>query len=154
MMAVSSIRVAIVRVARLLAAVFLCLSATAAVAVSKPLLSSNTEVATAGFYQLSWTGENGAVELQESTDRVFTDSRILYSGPDRATVVSGRPDGVWHYRARSAGDPHAPWSDTVSVIVSHHGLQRALWFFLIGLVVFIATGLLVMCAKDGSRGHD
>ena len=105
-------------------------------------------MATAGYFQLSWAAE-GPVELVESADPAFTRSRLVYAGPDRATVLSGKPDGAWFYRARQTqGGAPGPWSLPLEVTVRHHSLNRAFLFFAIGGIVFGMTLLLI---ATGSR---
>jgi hypothetical protein len=112
-----------------------------------PSLTVDSEVATAGFYRLSWA-DTGPFELQEAADPEFRDASTLYLGPDLATVVSGKPDGIWHYRVRTATDAgHGPWSDPVTVTVAHHDLSRALMFLSLGFVVFIAIVATVVRGK-------
>lgn len=114
-----------------------------------PILESDSEVATAGFYRLRWQmpDDEGTprFEVQEASSPDFEAAVTAYEGRDRATVMSGREDGEYHYRVRAhLQDGTTPWSETVSVRVSHHPLARAFTFFTIGAVVFVATlGLVV-----------
>lgn len=112
------------------------------VAAQEVQLESDTAVANAGYFQLRWSAAS-AVELEESTTPDFTAPRLLYSGSDRARVVSGKPDGVWYYRARPAS-PGSSFSNSVKVEVRHHPLERAVVYFAIGAVVFLATALLIV----------
>ena len=118
-----------------------------------PSLSSDTEIATAGFYRLSWQTDGiTQVELQEADNPDFADASIDYQGPDDASVVSGKPNGTWYYRARVIGDQQAgPWSTAVKVTVAHHPLYRAFMFFGLGVVVFVATLLLVVRGAERER---
>jgi hypothetical protein len=89
------------------------------------------------------------VELVESTDPAFATSTLVYSGPDHATVLSGKRDGAWFYRARQAGDgAPGPWGRPLEVTVRHHGLDRAFVFFAVGGIVF---GMTVLLIASGSR---
>ena len=110
-----------------------------------PHLSSNTDVATAGFYQLSWETDAGNIELQEATQSSFHNPVTYYKGADRATVISGRPNGTWYYRIRAigAGQP-GPWSEPVKVTVAHHSLSRALMFLSLGIIVFVAIVVMIV----------
>ena len=117
---------------------------------SAPQLSSDTDVASAGFYRLMWETHAEDVELQEATDPDFRNVTMPYRGPDRATVISGKPDGTWYYRVRTADGAHAgPWSRAVAVTVAHHSLARALMFLSLGVVVFVATATMII---RGTRG--
>ena len=92
------------------------------------------------------------VELQEADNPDFADASIDYQGPDDASVVSGKPNGTWYYRARVIGDQQAgPWSTAVKVTVAHHPLSRAFMFFGLGVVVFVATLLLVVRGAERER---
>lgn len=111
----------------------------------------NGEAAKAGVYALSWTwqGQGDApveFELQEATSRDFTTARTIYRGPDRGSTLTGRSDGTYFYRIRAltSDNRSGPWSAPEVVEVNHHSLARALRFFTVGAVVFLATlGLIV-----------
>ncbi len=114
-----------------------------------PTLHTDTTVATAGYYRLTWDwpqSDNRRFELQEAQNADFTAPRTLYQGPDRASLLSGRTDGQYYYRVRlnpENGQP-GPWSDSVQIAVEHHSLGRAWTFFGVGAGVFLATlGLVV-----------
>lgn len=119
-------------------------------------LESNTELATAGFYRLSWEADGHSetqFELQEATGPGFADARTLYRGPDLATVLSGRADGQYYYRVRTMSSAGAgQWSEPVHVSVEHHSLARAFGFFAAGAVVFLATLGLIVFGTRQSRG--
>lgn len=125
---------------------------------ASPELSADTTVATAGYFGLSWrpAGEAGGAparfELQEAPDPAFAAPRTLYAGPDRATALSGRPDGTYYYRVRADG---GPWSPAVAVEVAHHSLARAGLFFALGAAVFVATVMLILRgdARERRRGR-
>ena len=108
-----------------------------------PTLASDTAVAEAGSYRLHWSAAGRAVELQEAPTAAFASPQPLYLGTDSATVISGRPNGSWHYRVRFL-DPPGPWSVPVQVRVLHHSLTKAFGFFAVGAVVFLATVGLIL----------
>jgi hypothetical protein len=116
------------------------------VAAQEVQLETDTAVANAGYFQLRWNASS-AVELEESTTPDFTAPRRLYSGSDRARVVSGKPDGDWYYRARPVSSGSS-FSNIVKVEVRHHPLKRAVAYFVVGAVVFLATALLIV---NGAR---
>ena len=130
-----------------LATMLACLPslATASAGDPAPRLSSDTEVASAGFYRLMWETHAERVELQEAADPEFRHATTPYRGPDRATVISGKPNGTWYYRVRAAdgADPGA-WSPAVTVTVAHHSLARALMFLSLGVIVFVATATMII----------
>ncbi|MFQ5535506.1 MAG: hypothetical protein ACE5EM_11875 [Sphingomonadales bacterium] len=110
-----------------------------------PRLTSDSDIASAGFFRLLWETDAERVELQESKHATFENARILYQGSDRATVVSGKPDGTWYYRIRAIGKGQAgPWSKAVVVTVDHHSLTRAIGFFVLGLIVFIGILFVIV----------
>lgn len=111
-----------------------------------PHLTVSTTSSDTGTYTVSWEA-SGAVLLQESTRADFADARLLYEGVDRATVVSGRLNGTYHYRLLRDG---VPWGEAVTVDVAHHSLKQATAFLGAGAVVFIATVILIV---QGHRRH-
>ena len=142
-----------VRAALLLAALLLPVQAAraepgspAASPASGWSLTSSPAQSSDGVYQLVWEGAGeGDLQLEEAPSERFAQPRVVYRGPDRATVVSGRADGEYHYRLRTLdGDtPGEPLAYT-TVTVGHHSLARALSFFAAGLFVFVATIVLVL----------
>jgi len=118
-------------------------------------LESDTDVATAGYYQLKWQATDTDVrfQIEEADNPAFDDAHELYLGRDRATVVTGRSDGTYYYRARIVAVDGSPgsWSDTVKVEIDHHPLSRALGFFSVGAIVFIA--ILVAILIGNRRYH-
>jgi hypothetical protein len=110
-----------------------------------PHLSSNSDIATAGFFRLSWETDAAQVELQEANNDTFSQAHTYYKGADRAAVVSGKANGTWYYRIRAIDEGQAgPWSSALLVTVAHHSLSRALLFFAVGLLVFVAIAVVVI----------
>ena len=122
---------------------FVCILVTSAPAWSAaPRLESDTDVATAGYYRLEWNAnEVKDFILEESQQASFDSVRVLYQGPDTARIISGRGDGDYYYRVRELNTQSREdgWSEVVHVQVQHHSLTRALLFFVIGAIVFVAT---------------
>lgn len=124
-------------------------------AFANPLLSleSDTSVASAGYYQLRWEVGDEAIRLVEATNPQFSDSRIVYAGPDTARLMSGKPDGHYYYRLETDAPGDAGIvSDTLIVTVEHHPLGRAFAFFGIGATVFAATLGLIIIGGRNERG--
>ena len=101
-------------------------------------IQTDTAVATAGYYQLSWSTGATEIVLQEAASPEFASPRVVYRGADDARVMSGKPDGDWYYRARTAG-ADGEFGNVVKVTVQHHPLGRAFAFFALGAVVFLST---------------
>jgi hypothetical protein len=102
-----------------------------------------------GVYQLSWTAP-GPVVVEASPDADFTHAEIVYRGHDTASTLSGRPDGETWYRLLDA-DSNRVLAAPVRVEVRHHPLSRALTFFSVGLVVFVATVVLIVRGDRATR---
>jgi hypothetical protein len=125
------------------------LGASAVPDLGAPRLSVDNSVATAGFYSLSWETEAAQVELQEANGAGFVHPATTYTGPDRATVISGKPNGTWFYRIRTLDNQRTgPWSEPLTVTVAHHSLTRAFLFLGLGVIVFIATVLMIVRGSD------
>lgn len=131
------------------AVLLLCLPAAPATAIT---LHSSTDVATAGYFQLRWQAgqAEGPFVLEESSSADFSRSRVLYRGPDLASVISGKPDNDYFYRISTQANP-TNTSNTVKVTVAHHPLSNALFFFSIGAIVFLAT--LVVIFRGNQQGQ-
>lgn len=108
-------------------------------------LSTDTTLATAGYYRLSWAADTPLVAIEERNPASGA-ARVLYTGPDRATLISGQASGTQIYRAGEIGPDGevSAWSEAVTVTVEHHPLNRALAFFAVGALVFSATTVLIV----------
>ena len=150
------------RMARIVVLVLLsyapaCLSADTVL----PVLTTDTRLASAGYYQLSWQpGVAGALnkkisfELQQSNEPSFKTVTTVYRGPDRASVVSGQPDGDYFYRIRQVNPSQSSsdWSKPILVKVQHHSLRKAWLFFVAGASVFFMTlFFIVAAARNGDK---
>ena len=107
--------------------------------------AADTELATSGFFRLTWGLADGqSVELEEASSDAFLNARLRYRGTDQAYFVSGKPDGTYYYRIRLLSDGDPSWVGPVSVEVRHHPLWRAWTFFGLGAFIFVATVWLVL----------
>ena len=98
----------------------------------------------AGYATVAWAdvpGENFVLE-EKTTSNGWV---VVYSGPDRATTLSGRADGAYEFRLKADGKPVG---EPLSLVVSHHPLDRAWAFFSIGALMFV---LLTVVLVRGSR---
>jgi hypothetical protein len=124
------------------AAAFACSGLSQAATLEPASLESRE-----GYFQLQWDAEQ-PVRLVEARSADFTATTAVYTGSDTGHVASGKPDGTWYYRLESA-DGAQVLSNTATITVRHHSLQRALSVFTIGAVVFLATlGLIVFARPD------
>lgn len=115
-------------------------------------LRADTDVATAGYFQLQWEAGETPTRLVESPDPEFENRRVVYAGPDTARLISGKSDGHYYYRLESAaGNQVDVVSNALQVTVQHHSLARAFTFFAIGAGVFLATLVLVLVGGRSER---
>lgn len=129
--------------------VLLYTAVCAQVLADVPELQSDSELASAGYFRLSWQGEDHRdYVLQQANNPEFLNPQTLYQGPDTATLVSGRSDGSYYYRIRYVEADG--WSNVTKVEVSHHSLSRAFMFFSLGAIVFIITLVVVVI---GNKTH-
>lgn len=113
------------------------------VAAQPPIeLEASTGLSDTGHYRVSWSADEDAeVTVQEASTADFSDARTIYRGADRATVLSGRLDGTYFYRARAED---GPWTAPLAVEVRHHSLTTAFAYLGVGAVVFLATAVLIV----------
>ncbi|MDX1811971.1 MAG: hypothetical protein R3240_08495 [Gammaproteobacteria bacterium] len=106
-------------------------------------LSSNTTLANAGYYQLSWTApDHEPVILEEAHSNKFLQTREIYRGNDTSTAISGKTNGDYYYRIKTVDSPQ--WSNSINVRVEHHSLGKAFLFFAFGFIVFAATCVVII----------
>ncbi|AGA31923.1 hypothetical protein TVNIR_0212 [Thioalkalivibrio nitratireducens DSM 14787] len=150
------------RVAGVYAVLLLALAAMPTVGAAggaAPEIGSSAELARAGYYQLRWVLDEAEVaryRVEEDTDPAFSEPVALYEGADRATVVSGRSDGIFHYRARAtlADGSESAWSETLTVEVAHHPRAQAFGIFTVGGLVFLATAGLIVAGTRAERRRE
>lgn len=111
-----------------------------------PVISSDVTVSREGYFVLRWEAaapDNNLV-LQQSTEPDFR-SDVEQWPVDGALqfTLSGLEDDVYYYRLSSDSGV----SNTISVQVEHHTLDRALLFFLLGAVLF-STLVIVLIIGD------
>lgn len=114
------------------------------------LLTGDTFSAT-GYFQLAWEPKSPADAewiLEEARSKEFVEPIIIYEGPDRGSAVTGREDGIYHFRVRDAENKYV--SEILTVEVEHHPLGRAFFFLALGFVVFLSTAILIVA---GHRLH-
>jgi len=102
------------------------------------LLQSDTDVATAGYYQLhgsSSESEAVPVALEESHSDEFLTVKELYRGRDHSAVISGKQDGIYYYRIKSFFSQQVEYSEPVKVMVGHLSVW---WFFLVSAIVMLS----------------
>ena len=122
-------------------------------AEESPNLTVSSGLSKDGTFNLQWNlPDNTQIELQQASlkNPAFI---TIYTGADTATVITGQPDGTYRFRARLLDQDNArsDWSASVEIQVAHHPLSRALGFFAIGLLIFIATMLLILSGSRRTR---
>jgi len=119
-----------------------------------------------GTVQLAWDpadatpdGVEVVFELQESQEADFAESLRRYLGEDRASFVSGLPDGRYYYRVRQREGEDGewgPWSSLVAVDVEHYALWKAWTLFGVGgalvltIITFLFTADRRIRSEEGS----
>ena len=118
------------------------------------MLSSDQSVSTAGYYQLSWEMKNAsseAIYILEQKAAGADAAEQIYRGSDTATMISGKPDGRYHYVVRT--DDGSSSSNPLTVTVAHHSLATAFNFFIIGVVVFIFILIAIVLGNRQQSKH-
>lgn len=124
----------------------------AASAAEPVTLSLNTSISSDGVAQITWQlPASSKIILEQSSFEDFSNAKIIYSGFDDATVLTGLLDGDYYFRARLHDDEESVWGPVVQLSVKHHSLMQAFTFFLIGLVVFVATLLLIVFGSKNQQ---
>lgn len=118
--------------------------------VETPEFDVPSEVSTnSGYKKIDW-GDNTedmdlTYQLQQSESKDFKNAKTLYKGKDRATFVSGLPNGNYYYRVRAfKGQQKSDWSNTVVLRVKHYSLKLAFLLAAIGIVVFLLTVYIII----------
>lgn len=96
-----------------------------------------------GAYRIEWTGPSGVDLTLIETGPLGP--KPLYSGPERASTVTGRLKGEYRYHVASADATMT--SAPCTVKVAPYPLSLALGFFGLGLLVTVSTVWVII------RGH-
>ena len=112
-------------------------------------LTSDTALASEGYFVLSWTSPPALQNLslrQESVnnpaDTTIRAERLPGTG---SITLTGFADGEYAFQLLANAQPQ---SNRVAVTVQHHAMSRALGFFGLGLALF---SILVASIVIGSR---
>ncbi len=119
---------------------------TAQVVYAQPLLTTSTDLATAGYFQLSWENSysGSSYQLQQSAVASFSNNKTLYQGSDTASFLSGLSNGTYYFRVL---DNQGNVSNIVTVTVAHHSLKQAFSFFALGGLMFIILVIVLLTAN-------
>jgi len=126
---------------------FFCINSSHAESL---VLETSTQTATAGFFQLSWSFPHApddiSYQLFEDSDLESSGAKLIYTGPDMASVISGKADGTYKYyvSASSSGWPDRQVSQTITVTVAHHSLKNALIVLVIGFLIFLSVIFVIL----------
>ena len=116
-----------------------------------PSFQTKSQSLDAGYIQLNWQGAEGAnYTLQESTTPNFEDAQTLYQGTDKKLFISGRENGELYYRLKTK---NSDWTRPLKLTVKHHSQQKAMWFLLIGFIVFITTLVAILYGAHKHKNH-
>ncbi len=130
--------------------------------MSRPEFDQDSEnIIHAGYIRLSWhipedaPEEHPTFELQQAQSPDFSDASTRYKGPDRASYISGLPDGDFYFRVREVqNDRTGPWSEPILVGVEHHSRELAYLLFALGSIVFLATVAVVLVGQHRAKTED
>ena len=81
------------------------------------------------------------VELQQSNNENFEDSRIIYSGKNTAYFLSGLKDNTYYFRLKPV---NGTWTDPITVHVAHHSIQKAVSLFIVGVLIFCSIIMVII----------
>lgn len=110
-------------------------------------LSDNGQ--SAGYLTLSWADVRGnSFELKYNTSEGWD---TLYTGGDRATTLSGLPDGRYEFQLIADG---IQVGEPLVVIVEHHSLGRAFAFFSVGAAMFLVLAMFLITQGRKSAKND
>jgi len=110
-----------------------------------PLKNSNDS----GYFSIEWREDkkhpDAVFVLEQSQDKNFEETKRIYEGLDRASFISGLPNGTYYYRIRKkVNGVRSPWSNTIVVDIEHHSLYLALSLAAVGLIVFASTAGIII----------
>ncbi|MEM1059778.1 MAG: hypothetical protein AAGK14_11065 [Verrucomicrobiota bacterium] len=116
-----------------------------------------------GFAQLNWAMEeeprsetSPEFELQQSRSESFAEARTIYRGPDRASFVSGLPEGGTWFRVRmlSADETIPTWSAPMEVVVAYPEADFVVTWLVIGSIVFVIAVAAVVAGHVNTKDRE
>lgn len=90
-----------------------------------------------GVVTLEWEASGSEVEVEQSIAADFQNPRLVYRGPQTASVVTGLREGEYYFRIRHAGETE--WSPALAVRVEYISRERLFVLLSLGGVVVVAT---------------
>jgi hypothetical protein len=127
-------------------------------AQDRPILESETNLSRTGHFRLSWKlGENSddreiSFIVQQSSEENFNNPKLIYTGLDQQSFLSGLDNGRYFYRVGTAeSENEMIWSGVTMVEVRHYPLSMAYSLFVLGAVVFISTTVMVVKGSSKSQ---
>ena len=102
-----------------------------------------------GYFSIEWNEDKKHPDaiyiLEQSKNKEFETKKTIYKGLDRASFISGLPDGTYYYRIRKViNGEKSPWSNTITVNIEHHSLYLALSLAVVGFIVFASTAGIII----------
>ena len=111
-------------------------------------LTTNTTLATEGYFVLSWSTDFDSVTLLQSNSSDFQNPFAREIPGSGEITITGLTDGDYHFRLQRDG---GAVSNLLTVSVLHHSLTRALLFFLLGLALFITLVTTILIGTNRAR---
>ncbi|MBW7857846.1 MAG: hypothetical protein H3C43_06075, partial [Leptonema sp. (in: Bacteria)] len=120
---------------------------------ARPMIQSSEPISSTGNFQLSWgleqtksyTNDLPIYLLEECNNTC----KLLYQGHDTASVISGRPNGNYHFKISEQSQPNQFSEITVQVI--HYDLQSGLWVLLVGFLLFVICILIIVFGEANHK---
>lgn len=113
-------------------------------------LSSDTTLASEGYFVLSWNSPSSTTLYSLLQSDAASPNRLRAENlpATGAITITGLADGRYSYQLFSADQPR---SNSVDVTVQHHSLNRALGFFSLGLALFCLLILSIALGHQKTR---
>ncbi|MEM7179893.1 MAG: hypothetical protein AAF518_03200 [Spirochaetota bacterium] len=94
-------------------------------------------ISSTGYFQSKWKNpQNTAVQVWLLPLQSDAKPHLLYRGSGESAFMSGLANGIYRLQLKRASD--SSLLSESSLRVEHYSLQQALWFLLIGAVLFLS----------------
>jgi hypothetical protein len=122
--------------------------------IERPLLATPSDLNESGTYTLMWKSTVGGAEfvLEESTERGWSASAVVYTGKDPRFTLYGRRPGDYYYRVRATtAKGTSDWSNGVNVRVApaNHWQLQDETDYTDAALLSVQRALVRMCAARG-----
>lgn len=113
------------------------------------VLQTDTLLSAEGYFVLTWSSQAADPLVLEQAGAEDFRAAVAREVPASGNLtITGLADGRYFFRV---GDGSGRWSEPIEITVRHHALPRALFFFGMGLLLFLVLCFTILTGSRRDR---